>query len=194
MNKKLTAFYISILVLIGFTIFFIFKGNYEFLTYTVSIGILIALLMWSDKYFFYLSIAKWGFLIWLILHLLGGSVYFSETRLYDFVILNLIGEPFNILKYDQIVHIFTYVVFSIFVYSLAAYMSGGLEEKKTSLIFLITFLAAMGIGTINEIIEFITVAFFGSTGVGNYYNNALDLVFNAVGTLSGIFVLNLWKK
>jgi putative membrane protein len=39
----------------------------------------------------------------------------------------------------------------------------------------------MGLGALNEIVEFAAVVASPSTGVGGYYNTALDLVFNGLG-------------
>ena len=67
------------------------------------------------------------------------------------------------------------------------------KEKKTKMdrfvIELMAFLGGMGVSAINEIIEFSTVVFFGSTGVGGYYNNAIDLVFNFIGALIAVFYM-----
>jgi hypothetical protein len=39
----------------------------------------------------------------------------------------------------------------------------------------------MGLGAINEIIEFVATVVVPETGVGGYVNNALDLCWNGVG-------------
>ncbi len=188
MNKKLVPIYFSALILAVFTIRYLFTKNFEFLTYTVTLGILIYLIAISDKKFNYSSLAKWGFAVWLFSHLAGGSFKIGETRLYDFILINFIGEPFNILRYDQVVHAFCYFVITLFVYAIVVSISKKTEKKSDLFIIgLITFLGGMGIGGLNEIIEFSTVAFFNATGVGNYYNNALDLVFNAIGALLAVF-------
>ena len=40
---------------------------------------------------------------------------------------------------------------------------------------------------------FTTVVLFNSTGVGNYYNNALDLIFNFIGASIAIFFVKNYK-
>lgn len=184
MNRYLSS-YISALILLIFTVLFIIKGNYEFLTYTVTIGILIYFLAWTDKFFSYSELAKWGFTAWLFLHLSGGFFYFGGTRLYDIVLIPLVGDPYHILRYDQLMHIFSYFILTMFTYFMIA--SFAVKKTKPVIIGTAAFLAGMGIGAINEIIEFSTVIMFKSTGVGDYYNNALDSVFNAVGALIAVF-------
>ena len=40
------------------------------------------------------------------------------------------------------------------------------------------------VGAVNELIEFAAVAGFGTDGVGDYFNNALVTVFNALGAFA----------
>lgn len=183
MIKRFRGMFSSIFILLAFTIIFVLKGNYEFLTYTFSIGILIWAIIVSDKIFNYPPLAKLGFAIWLLLHFLGGSLKIFGTRLYDLILINLVGAPLNIFRYDQFMHIFCYFVFVFFVYAIASHY---LKEKSSKLaLFFIIVLIAEGIGALNEIIEFSTVVFFNAIGVGDYYNNALDLVFNLIGAMIG---------
>ena len=178
--------YCSAGLLLAFTVYFLFKGNYEFLTYTVSIGILIYLLLCTDRIFRYPLLALWGFALWLFLHMAGGSFFFGGVRLYDFILIPLTDAPLHLLRYDQVVHSFCYFVITLLTYALVNSIVA--QEAKAFLVMLITFLAGIGIGAINEIIEFSTVVFFGSTGVGDYYNNAMDLVFNGMGALVAVIM------
>jgi uncharacterized membrane protein YjdF len=191
------ATWLNILLLGFFTLLFISKKNYEFLTYTVTLGILIYLIQWSDKFFKYSNLAKYGFSFWLFLHLAGGSFKVAGTRLYDLILIPLVGEPFNILRYDQVIHGYCYFVITLFVYALVTYMlnkTRGKVKVNPFLIGLIVVLASEGISAINEIIEFSTVAFFHATGVGDYYNNALDLVFNLIGAIFAVLLASRKKK
>ncbi len=186
MKKRDWSVYLNVLILLFFTLFFIFKKNYEFISYTIVLGILIFVLAKSDKIFNYSKIAKFGFTIWMLLHLSGGSFYVNGTKLYDLILIPILGEPFNFLKYDQFVHFFCYVVLTLFVYAIIKKMSR--KETSKKLIGFISVLSGVGIGAFNEIIEFLTVVFFQATGVGGYYNNALDLVFNTLGAMLGAWI------
>jgi len=125
-------------------------------------------------------------------HMLGGSVYIGGTRLYDLVILPLVngGGELVILKYDQLIHAYCYVAIGILVYyALKKHVSKG---SKTALATF-AILAAVGIGLLNEVIEFAMVLFAGAAeAVGGYYNTALDLVFNLIGAaiIGVLFVSN----
>lgn len=55
-------------------------------------------------------------------------------------------------------------------------------EKKWFLLSGVLILIALGIGAINELVELGAVVFFGAAeGVGDYMNNAIDIVFNLIG-------------
>jgi len=186
MERGKLAIYAYILILSLFTLFFVIKQNYEFLLYTVVLGIFIFAIAKTDKIFNYSNIAKWGLTLWLFLHLSGGSFYIGQTKLYDLVLIKLIGEPYNILRYDQLIHFYCYVVITLLFFPII--LSFCKKNPNKFLLGLTLTLAGLGIGAINEIIEFSTVALFGTTGVGNYTNNALDLVFNLIGAFSATMI------
>ena len=47
----------------------------------------------------------------------------------------------------------------------------------------------MGLGAVNEIIEFSAVLAVPETNVGGYYNTALDLVFNGSGAILAMWLV-----
>ena len=180
--------WINLLIIGSFTAYFLIKGNWEFLVYACTVGVLIFIIEKTDRIFNYFNLAKIGFNIWLFLHFSGGAFKIAGTKLYDTVLIPIIGEPFNILRYDQIIHGYCYFVITLFMYSIVLYIS----DKKANkfLIGLITVLAGASIGAINEIIEFSTVVFFDAgEAVGGYYNNALDLVFNFIGAIIAVLFI-----
>ena len=190
-TKRLFPIYLSAIILSVFTIYFLALGNLEFLVYAATLFPLMWIIAKTDKFFQYSQLAKWGFAVWMMSHMAGGSLYIAGTRLYDIILINLIGAPFYILKYDQLVHVFCYFVITLFIYSIVKKMSSKPKTKGDNfLIVLIAFLASMGVSALNEIVEFIAVAFFNSAGVGDYYNNALDLVFNALGAIGALFFMH----
>lgn len=177
---------LDISILAVFTIYFLFRKNFEFLTYTFTISLLILIIALTIKKYNYSAMARYGFSAWLLMHLLGGAVYIRGTRLYDLLLIKLVESPLYILKYDQFVHAFCYFVITLFMLGIVKYYS---NNKSKFAIGLITVLAATGIGAINEIIEFTTVIFFNAgAAVGDYYNNALDLVFNIIGAIMAVLL------
>jgi uncharacterized membrane protein YjdF len=184
---------LNFIILSIFTIIFLVKQNYEFIIYAVTIGLLIYVIEKTNKRFGYSRIAKYGFSLWLLVHFLGGLIYVNGIRLYDLVLIPILGEPFNILKYDQVLHFYIYIVLTLFIYSIVMSMA----DKKANriVLYIIIILAGSSLGAVNEVIEFFAVVFFdaGAT-VGGYYNTALDLVFNLLGAIVAVFLAMLFPK
>ncbi len=183
---------VNVVVLGGFTVYFLVCLKVEFLVYVVTLWPMIYLIEKTDRVFGYGLLAKIGFSIWLFLHLGGGTFYINGKRWYDTILIDIVGEPYHILKYDQAIHTFCYFVITLFIYAILRHIS---KEKANRLaICLITALAAMGVSAMNEIVEFSAVVVFNSGGVGGYYNNALDLVFNLAGVIPAIAVAAKTRK
>ena len=52
----------------------------------------------------------------------------------------------------------------------------------------------MGLGAVNEIIEFTAVLAVPDTNVGGYYNTALDLCFNAGGAVIAMVLVSVFGR
>lgn len=178
--------------IIPFTIYYILKHNYEFLMYIgVLILLFIAVAAISRKFkFSYLSL--WGLSIWGLMHMLGGGLVVNGNVLYALKLIHLIdiGDTY-ILKYDQFVHAYLYFVMIFFINDL---LKPYMNKKTPKLIYYgIVTLLSVSIGALNEVVEFGAVLFFGNTGVGGYFNNAIDLVSNTLGAVLGSLILFLKK-
>jgi hypothetical protein len=172
---------ITLIVLIGFLIKAILAKNYEFIGYWIVLVLLFLLVIKSDNKFNFPLIGLWFFSIWSMLHMAGGLIKINSVRLYDFILFNIIGDPYFILRYDQVIHAYCYFAISILIYFA---MKNYTKDKKALIIFSI--LSTLGIGLLNEVIEFGMVIFANAAeAVGGYYNTALDLVFNLIGAVIG---------
>jgi len=127
--------------------------------------------------------------LWAVMHMCGGGLYLGGIRLYDIMVFPLIGEPYHILKYDQVVHTIGFGGATMLMYDLLRrFLRDPLPGWVPVAIVII--MAGMGTGALNEVIEFFTVVLFPSTGVGGYYNTSLDLVFNMIGAgMTGSYVV-----
>jgi|TARA_B100002003_G_C13830299_1_gene408141 putative membrane protein len=173
--------------LIVFLGYFILQGNYEFSGYSLIAGILFYVLIWANKYYDIPLTALWLIAIWIILHMLGGSVYIGGTKLYDLLLVNLFngGGEFMILKYDQLIHAYCYIAIASVIYFM---LKKHMKKGQDNALIVFTILAAIGVGLLNEVIEFAMVVFADAgEAVGGYYNTALDLVFNLIGAILGAF-------
>ena len=182
-NSLIQSVLVFIVALISF-IYFTITSNYEFIIYVFVLIFFLFFIIYSDRWFQYPKIATWGLIVWAVLHMAGGAFYIRGTRLYDLILVPLVGEPYNILKYDQLIHFYVYLVIGILVYSiLKKYFKT--ENILTSVLAILT---VLGIGAFYELIEFATVVMFASTGVGGYYNLSLDILFNLLGSIAGVLV------
>ncbi len=178
-----TPYILSFLLAGLLTLLTVIYQNYEFLLYAITAIILIVILYKTDQYFKYKQLGLWLFNIWLILHILGGLASYQGVRFYDLILLDLVGEPYHVLKYDQFVHFYCYVVMSILMWSVIHKIMK--PNASNIVICVITILAASSLGAINEIIEFFAVVATGTQGVGGYINTAIDLVANLLGAVVG---------
>ena len=166
--------------------------NFEFVGYALILVPFLLLIHWTDKWFHYKPIALWGLIAWMLMHLLGGLVVIGDTRLYDFILIPLIGEPYLILKYDQFVHVYCYVVMALLLGSVVTHTAR--KNASPWAIGTLIALAAAGIGSINEIIEFAMVVILNNQGVGGYTNTAIDIVANFLGGIIGAVLFLKMKR
>lgn len=168
------------------------KGEIEFLFYVGVLFFLLGIII--------ATIHKTHFPIWLLIllsvwagvHVAGGLVPSGDTVLYGKQFVHLFGEGDSyVLKFDQIVHFYGFFVTTFVVYWLL------LPQLKKSFrlgaVAFIAMLASMGFGAINEVLEFVAVLIAPETGVGGYYNTAIDLVSNMLGALTASLTLVFTK-
>jgi glycopeptide antibiotics resistance protein len=113
--------------------------------------------------------------------------------LYNLTLIRLldVGGTF-ILKFDQFSHAFGFGVTTLAVYHLLnPYLNKKMHKR---IIFLIIILISMGLGALNEIIEFIAKINFTKVNVGGYYNTILDIIFNAIGSTIAVIFIYIREK
>lgn len=168
--------------------------NWEFFAYLVQMGALIALIVWADKRARFTPGVLWGLSIWGFMHASGGIIpvprEWAEVAAPGgrAVLYGLWLIPPRILKYDNLVHCYGFFVATLAVWqALRPFLSRG--ARPTFAFFIILACAGMGLGAVNEMIEFAATLILPQTGVGGYFNNSMDLVFNAIGaTSAAVFV------
>jgi len=194
---KLMLYFMIIYILI-FTIQGIMAHNYEFLYYTGIVTVLVFVAVFYYKKV-HLSVSVIGGLTTLgALHLSGGYFHIGGVRLYDIWFVQ------GLIKYDNVVHFIGIFVGTMIAYSLLYPHLDKKFEHNRLLLSLILILIASGMGAFNEILELGAVVFLGAAKeVGDYMNNAIDLVFNLLGSLLACIYLmkyhtekhkNVYKK
>lgn len=172
----------------AFAVWFFSRGNFEFIWYIATMLALIALVGLTLNRSHLPAPILFALSIWGLAHMAGGGVPVGEGVLYSAVLLPIAGSgEMAVLKYDQLVHAYG---FGIAAWTLWSILAANFPEMRRSWsIYVFPALAAMGLGAINEIVEFIAVVSMPDTNVGGYLNTALDLVFNALGAIAAMFLV-----
>lgn len=191
-KHQLAIFITGIIMLACYTIYYILSKNYEFLLYVGVLIFIAAIIMATNKKVKYSNISLWGLLMWAFLHMAGGSFVIDGTRLYDIMLIPLI-KSYSILKFDQFVHMFGFGVTTFVMYDIIKLVIKPKLKKWTAVSILIV-MAATGAGALNEIVEFITTIYNPNGGVGGYVNNSLDLIFNLIGALIALLIIQIVEK
>jgi hypothetical protein len=114
--------------------------------------------------------------IWGLAHMAGGLVPVGSGE--GRVLYNLVLIP-GLLRYDQAVHAFGFG-------AAAAVCRRVLEVRAPDLrpgtAAVCVWLMGMGLGALNEVVEFIATLVQSDSNVGGYRNTAFDLVFNLLGS------------
>lgn len=172
----------------GFAIWFLAAGNSEFVWYVVTLVGFIALVGLTLRTAQYPAPLLWALSLWGLAHMAGGGVPVGASVLYAVQLVPITsGGELTLLKYDQVVHAYGFGVAAWLLWHLMQVHFPALRGTWTLLIY--PALGAMGLGAVNEMIEFAAVLALPETGVGGYYNTALDLVFNALGAVSAMIVV-----
>lgn len=180
------------LYIVAFALVAYSHRNHEFFYYSiVYLFLLVVVRLFQKRYKFGLQLPGTlllGFAVFAALHMAGGMVYIRGIRLYDLRILAI--------HYDNIVHALGSFLITIASFNLIfPYFDKRIFSKRLYLL-IVLLLISLGVGSLNENLEFSAFVFLKAEGVGGYVNNALDLVFNLVGAVAGciVVVVVLLKK
>lgn len=181
---KIILAIITIVYTIIFAFLYLQKQNYEFMSYVgVMIAAILLISYWNSKYDFSLG-SLIGMSIWGLMHMSGGYFIVGEGVLYGYMI-------FPFLRFDQFVHAFGFGFATLISYYIIKPSFN--KENNIKLSIFLVFIG-MGLGALNEIIEFIAVLSLPQTGVGGYENTMWDIVFNTIGAIIMIVYINLKNK
>ncbi|MFH1174387.1 MAG: DUF2238 domain-containing protein [archaeon] len=182
-EKKMLVLYGAALYIIVFTFIEFLQHNTEFLFYTFIMGALILLLMRNNEKLHLNVFSVMSLVLIGAMHILAGNLHVYGQRLYDVQLLTW-------LRMDNVVHLLASILLGIVMYKLIREYAPNITSRLA--LFVLVILAVSGIGAINEIGELITVIYFNAAAqVGNYLNNALDLVFNLIGAIIGFCIARL---
>jgi hypothetical protein len=182
-------FYFTVAYMFVFTVIAIINRNYEFLYYTLYMT---AALIFVTLFYKKMNLSKtvlFGLTVLGAIHIFGGNINIFGTRLYDLWLIPAI------FKYDNLVHAFGYFVITFAIYDMISPHFDGKIKQNKIIFSIILVLIASGIGACAEIAELGAVVFFNAAEkVGDYMNNALDLVFNLLGAIIACVVIVKYYK
>lgn len=169
------------IVTLAFAVKFLLNANHEFLIYVVVVFAVGGLIAATHKLVRYPFACIVGLAVWAVLHLAGGGIRVGGDVLYGLILIP-ISETYSILRYDQVVHAFGFGVSTLIIYHLLGNLLSTKDMKRFS-VGLIVVMAGVGLGALNENIEFLLTIFLPQTGVGGYINTSLDLCSNITGAV-----------
>jgi hypothetical protein len=167
-------------------------GNWEFVLY---VGIVMGLFVAVAAVHRRVPLSRgvlWCLSIWGLMHMAGGLVPVPESWpiegkavLYS---LWLIPER---LKYDHVAHAYCFGVASWACWQWIRAVAR--VEHPTLGWLIVAGSAALGLGALNEVIEFIATLTM-ATNVGGYVNTGWDLVANLVGVVVAMVAVWRWDR
>lgn len=161
-------------------------GNHEFLFYGVVMLFLAAFILFVDSRVRFPSWVLWALAAWGMMHVFGGTLRVpqgvTEPGKIN-VLYNLRLAPW-LPKYDQVTHAYGFGVATIASWFAIRKAAGG-TLRPTLGPLAAAALVGMGLGAVNEVVEFAATLLVPETNVGGYTNTGWDLVSNAVGCLLG---------
>ena len=168
---------ISLGYVVAFTAFGIATGRGQTVTYLIQLGATFAFVAAVHERVGFSGPVLWALGVWGLLHAAGGLLYVGEDVLYRYKPVP--GLP----RFDQAVHAFGFGAATVAVWQgLRARLPPG-TRAGAGVGFMVA-LAGMGVGALNEVLEFLSTRVLPETNVGGYVNTGWDLVYNALGATS----------
>lgn len=122
----------------------------------------------------------WGLGIWGLLHSAGGIIQIGDAVLYN------VSWGIPVVRFDRLVHAFGFGTATIACWQVLRQRVH--IERVTPAVSSVVGLAGMGVGAVNEVVEF-AASRLAETNVGGYLNTGWDMVFNTIGcTAAAIWV------
>ena len=189
-TAHLALFAINVAMLVAFGWVFWISRNYEFIMYVAVVGGAIAAVMATLRRVPYTMDCLIGLTVWAGLHLAGGGVQVGDVGCLYNLMLWPLSDKLPIFRYDQFVHIWGFGAATLLMHCLLAKSLRRPIPGKVGL-GIVLVMAGLGVGALNEIVEFLATQFMSQTGVGGYTNTALDLCGNLIGAILAVIYLGL---
>jgi hypothetical protein len=176
------------------TYFAVTTRNWEFVVY-IAVVLIAALIVYAlHKRVGFTKGLLWGLGLWGLLHMIGGLAHVPDgwpisgdkPVFYSWWIIP------GYLKYDMLIHGYGFAIATWAVWQGA----GTILARKLPTVgaLALCVLAGMGLGALNEIVEFLTSILVPETNVGGYVNTGWDLIANFTGALYAAVVIAMKRE
>lgn len=182
--KWIFLFVTLLLVILSFLNYY--QRNFEFLTYNILIIIFISFIYAFNKRLKLSKIILLSLMLMILLHLLGGNIRADGIPLWEM--------KFGIFKYDNFVHALNGFMLVFVAYNILGQHVDNIIKQKPVNLALLLIVVTLGLGVIWELVEFAEVMIIKDTYVGDYVNNTLDILFNAIGAVVGAVSLAVYRR
>lgn len=176
----------TLLPVAGFGARFALRLNFEFLIYVGVILAAFAAIALTRRRVDYADRTLAALSLWSLLHLCGGGVPVGDGRLYDVMLVRL-SSSLPVLRYDQVVHAWGFGACTLLAHDLLKRRLG--PGRPGFAVPFVCACAGMGLGAVNEVVEFVVDTLLPASGVGGYQNTALDLCANLIGATAAALLL-----
>ena len=173
------AIQIAAVALAGFCIYGLATGSPSTVGYVFSVLVIGAAIAWMRRAPLpgLLAIAL---AIAAILHLAGGLINVGQNVLYNASIGPYVkGLGTHLLQYDHVAHAYVSFVTAFACWVMLAAPHAATNHRRELVILAVG--AALGLGALNEVVEFLTTLAHHGAHVGGYWNTGWDLVCNLIG-------------
>lgn len=161
----------TILTIVGWTVYGLVTDAPATFAYLITVVILVAVVAYVHGRVGLSRPVLWIFWAWLFAHMAGGLVPWGDGVLYN-------AGWGDVLRYDKVVHAIGFGAATVACWE--ALRATNPTVVCTPGVAVLVALMGMGIGALNEVIEFFASTLFASN-VGGYVNTGWDLVANMIG-------------
>lgn len=194
-KEHLILLAINLALLIGFGISFLTRQNHEFVIYIGVIVFFLGLIGTTRNKVSYSFSALVGLTIWSALHMAGGGIQIGDGVLYDLILIPL-SQSWPVFRYDQLVHIWGFGAATVIMFDVLKTTAADPRKHPVAAGIILVF-AGLGVGALNEIVEFMVTLAIPNSGVGGYINTSLDLCADLIGVLLALLYIRFskpWKN
>ncbi len=183
------VFLFTTLYLVLATFFVLQTHNWEFLFYIGVVAIIGIVILFIYEHVPLSNGLVWFLSVWGLLHMIGGIAPIPEGWPYAgtkavFYSMWLIPD---LLKYDQLVHAYGFGMATWVCWQTLKTVLVDVQPRFSVLVLCV--LAGMGLGALNEVVEFVATLIIPNTNVGGYVNTGWDLVSNMVGCITAAMII-----